>query len=108
MGDDKGSTISEAFKAFATEAPAHMQAWKGAIEGLAGASALDPKTSALAYLAVLAALGLESGVPFHVAVAKKEGASREEVVSAILLGLPAAGNGVTGSLPAALRAYDSA
>ena len=101
------NTISNAFQTFATEAPAHAQAWGGMVQGLASASALDAKTSALAYLAVLAALRLESGVPFHIQVAKKAGASREEVISAILLGLPAAGHGVTQALPAAVTAYDA-
>jgi alkylhydroperoxidase/carboxymuconolactone decarboxylase family protein YurZ len=78
-----------------------------AVRGLAGASALDHKTAHLAYLAVLAALRLESGVPFHVGLARQAGASRAEVVSAILVGLPAAGNVVTLSLPAALAAYDA-
>lgn len=61
----------------------------------------------LAYLAVLAALRLESGVPFHVRLATKAGASRAEVLSVILVTLPAAGNAVTQSLPAALAAYDA-
>jgi alkylhydroperoxidase/carboxymuconolactone decarboxylase family protein YurZ len=78
------------------------------VMGLAGASALDPKTSALAYLSVLAALQMESGVPFHVHAAKEAGASRDEVISAILLGLPAAGHRVTQVLPAALAAFDAA
>jgi alkylhydroperoxidase/carboxymuconolactone decarboxylase family protein YurZ len=56
----------------------------------------------------LAALRLESGVPFHVQTAKQAGASRVEVISAILVGLPAAGHGVTQVLPAALAAYDAA
>jgi alkylhydroperoxidase/carboxymuconolactone decarboxylase family protein YurZ len=77
-----------------------------AVHGLGQASALDDKTQTLAYLAVLAALRLESGVPFHVAHAKEVGASREEIISAILVGLPAAGNAVTQVLPSALRAYD--
>jgi alkylhydroperoxidase/carboxymuconolactone decarboxylase family protein YurZ len=58
-------------------------------------------------LGVLAALRLESGVPFHVGLAKQAGASRDEVVNAILVGLPAAGNAVIQSLPAALAAYDA-
>jgi alkylhydroperoxidase/carboxymuconolactone decarboxylase family protein YurZ len=78
-----------------------------AIQGLGQASALDKKTEGLAYLAVLAAMRLESGVPFHVTLAKQAGASREEVISAILVGLPAAGNVVTRSLPIAIEAYDS-
>jgi alkylhydroperoxidase/carboxymuconolactone decarboxylase family protein YurZ len=99
--------VSRAFQAFLTEAPAQANAWMQAVEALSGVSALDQKTAALAYLAVLAALRLESGVPFHVDLAKRAGATRPEVVSAILVGLPAAGNAVTQCLPAALAAYDA-
>jgi alkylhydroperoxidase/carboxymuconolactone decarboxylase family protein YurZ len=101
---DKGQLISEAFQLFLKESPTHAEAWMQAVRGLSAASALDAKTQALAYLAVLAALRLESGVPFHVVQARKAGASRDEIVSAILVGLPAAGHAVTQALPAALRA----
>lgn len=104
---DPGEGISKAFPLFLSEAPAHAQAWMGAVQGLDTASALDKKTGHLAYLAVLAALRLESGVPFHVGLAKKAGATRAEVLSAILVGLPAAGNAVTQVIPAALAAYDA-
>lgn len=100
------AAISNAFQVFLSEAPEHAQAWGTLVQGLGKASALDRKTSALAYLAVLAVLGRVSGVPFHVQAAKQAGASREEVISAVLLGLPAAGHGVTQSLPAAVDAYD--
>lgn len=90
-----------------SQAPQQAQAWGGMVQGLAQASALDKKTAALAYLAVLAALRLESGIPFHVQVAKQAGATREEVISAILIGLPAAGHGVTQVLPVALAAFDT-
>ena len=100
--------VSDAFQTFLKEAPAHAGAWLQAVEGLEAASALDQKTAALAYLAVMAALGLESGVPFHARLAKKAGATRSEVVSAILIGLPATGNAVTRCLPAALAGYDDA
>lgn len=101
------SLVSRGFQSFMTDAPNHAQAWATLVQGLEGASALDKKTAALAYLAVLAALRLESGVPFHVQVAKQLGASRDEIVSAVLVGLPAAGHGVTQVLPGALEAYDS-
>jgi alkylhydroperoxidase/carboxymuconolactone decarboxylase family protein YurZ len=101
------SLISNAFQTFLSEAPEQAQAWSVLVRGLAGASALDEKTAALAYLAVLAALRLESGVPFHVQSARQAGASREEVISAILIGLPAAGTGVTQVLPVAIAAYDN-
>jgi len=106
MGDQQ-PLVSKAFQTFMSEAPQQAQAWGAAVQGLASASALDKKMSALAYLAVLAALRLESGVPFHVRVARDAGATRNEVISAILIGLPAAGHGVTQVLPAALAAYDS-
>jgi alkylhydroperoxidase/carboxymuconolactone decarboxylase family protein YurZ len=100
--------VSNAFQTFMKEAPKRAQAWMAAVQGLDNASALGKKTEELAYLAVLAALRLESGVPFHTQLAKQAGASREEVISAILIGLPAAGNGVTQVLPIALEAYDAA
>ena len=105
---DTSALVSQAFQTFLSETPAHARAWMAAVQGLGQASALDKKTESLAYLAVLAALRLESGVPFHVAVAKGAGASRAEVLSAILVGLPAAGHGVTQVLPAAVRAFDEA
>ena len=99
--------MSTAFELFMTEASAHSDAWLTAVQKLGEASALDPKTAHLAYLAVLAALRLESGVPFHTLLAKRSGASRAEVVSALLVGLPAAGNAVVQCLPAALAAFDA-
>jgi alkylhydroperoxidase/carboxymuconolactone decarboxylase family protein YurZ len=104
---DQSSLVSNAFQTFMSEAPQHAQAWGAMVQGLANANALDKKTSALAYLAVLAALRMESGVPFHVHTAKRLGASRAEVISAILIGLPAAGHSVTQVLPAAIAAYDA-
>ena len=104
---DQPSLISNAFQVFMSEAPQHAQAWGAMVQGLASASALDQKTSALAYLAVLSALRAEGGVPFHVQAAKQAGASREEVISAVLVGLPVAGHRVTQVLPAAIAAYDA-
>jgi alkylhydroperoxidase/carboxymuconolactone decarboxylase family protein YurZ len=104
---DPQSTMSKAFHLFMSEAPQHAQAWMTAVKGLDRVCALDKKTQALAYLAVLAALRLEGGILFHVQSAKEAGASREEVISAVLVGLPAAGHGVTQVLPAAIAAYDA-
>ena len=81
--------VSPAFQAFAQEAPQHQQAWSEAVQALGAASALDDKTAALAYLAVMAAARLDSGLPFHVKMAKMHGATRDEVISAVLIGLPA-------------------
>jgi alkylhydroperoxidase/carboxymuconolactone decarboxylase family protein YurZ len=104
---DAAAPVSDAFRVFMREAPGYAQAWGAMVGGLAEASALDDKTAALAYLAVLAAQRLEGGIPFHVQAAMKAGASHEEVVSAILIGLPAAGLGVTQVLPAAIAACEA-
>ena len=98
--------VSNSFQVFLDQASKHSQAWMSAVQGLDKACALDKKTGELAYLAVLAVQRLESGVPFHVKMAKQAGASRAEVISAILVGLPAAGQIVLQVLPAAISAYD--
>jgi alkylhydroperoxidase/carboxymuconolactone decarboxylase family protein YurZ len=98
--------VSNAFMSFAQNAPEHQKIWMETAMKLDSANKLDKKTETLAYIAVLAALRLDSGIPFHVIEAKKAGASREEVISAVLIGLPAAGNAVIQSLPAAVQAYD--
>ena len=60
------SVISNAFQTFITEAPEHANAWMESVQKLDTASKLDKKTGELAYIAVLAAARLESGIPFHV------------------------------------------
>ena len=106
MSEEK-TLISKAFQTFVQDAPKQAEAWGKLVQDLAKASALDSKTAALAYLAVLAALGLESGIPFHVKSAKNAGATRDEVISAVLVGLPAAGHSVTRALPTTVEAFDS-
>ena len=103
---DKSNTVSNAFKTFMSEAPEHAKAWGGMIQSLGQASALEPKTHQLAYISVLSVLNRLSGIPFHVISAKEAGATREEIISAVLVGLPAAGHIVTQALPVALDAYD--
>ncbi|MHC5407944.1 carboxymuconolactone decarboxylase family protein [Listeria seeligeri] len=98
--------VSKSFEVFAKEAPEFQAAWMETVQKLDAASKLDKKTEELAYIAVMAAVRLESGIPFHVKMAKSNGATRDEIISAILVGLPAVGNIVTTSLPAAIESYD--
>ena len=70
-------------------------------------SALDRKTHELAYISVLSATKIMGGLVYHVKSAKKLGASRDEVKSAILVGLPAVGLNIIDPLEAALEAYDN-
>ena len=102
------TSVSAAFEAFGRETPEHARAWMQATEALGEASALDDKTLHLAYIAVLAAVGAETGMPFHAALARAAGASRDEVASAVLVGLQPAGHTVIASLPAALAGFDAA
>ena len=102
----EGMKISNAFQTFLSEAPEHAKAWMEAVQELDKASVLDKKTEELAYLAVLASQRLTSGIPFHVGMAKQAGATRAEIIAAVLIGLPAVGNTVIEALPVALEAYD--
>ena len=108
MANDLSKLTSDAFQLFLSEAPAHAQVWMTAVHQLGEVNTLDEKTRALVYVAVLAALRMESGLPFHVAHARRLGASRPEVISAILTGLPAAGMAVVTTFPAVMRALDLA
>ena len=98
--------VSNSFQVFLKEAPEHSKAWMEAVQKLDTASSLDRKTEEIAYIAVMAAVGLESGIPFHVKSAKEFGATRDDIKSAVLLGLPAVGNKVVKALSIALDAFD--
>ncbi len=98
--------VSKAFEVFASQAPEYQSIWMKTVQKLDTVCKLDKKTAELAYLAVLSAARLESGIRFHTKMAKAHGATREEIVGSILIGLPAVGNGVISSLPIALAAYD--
>ncbi len=64
------SLMSNAFQTFIREAPEQQKVWMEMVQKLGGTSKLDEKTQTLSYLAVLAVLRLESGLPFHVKHAK--------------------------------------
>jgi len=98
--------ISNAFQTFLSQTPEHAHAWMKMVQELEEKNGLDKKTQELAFLAVLAATRLTSGIPFHVLSAKDAGAKRAEIISAVLIGLPAVGNVVIESLVVALDAYD--
>ena len=98
--------FGQPFQVFLEEAPEFAQAWLQGINGLQEASALDEKTEALVGLALMAVAGMTGAVPFFVKKAREIGASRDEVTSAVLAGLPWVGSKVALVLPEALQAYD--
>jgi 4-carboxymuconolactone decarboxylase len=99
--------MSDTFHRYMSESQQLAEAWRVESQTFSYISALDKKTERLAYLAVLPALCLESGIAFHVGNAKDAGATRDEVAAAILVGISALGNVVTRALALALQAYDS-
>ncbi|AMP21229.1 hypothetical protein AZF37_08770 [endosymbiont 'TC1' of Trimyema compressum] len=75
------------------------------IQDLDKTNTLNKKTRELIYVSLLAALGLETGLPHHVQQLKNAKGTEDELISAILMGLPVAGKIVTTSLGIALDAY---
>ncbi|MBT3671110.1 MAG: carboxymuconolactone decarboxylase family protein [Chloroflexi bacterium] len=102
----KNNLVSNAFMTFMEEAPKQAEAWGKLAMDLNQANSLDNKTATLVYIGIMAAKNILSGIPFHVLSAKEAGATRDEVTSAILMGLPLAGSKVTQALPLALQPFD--
>jgi alkylhydroperoxidase/carboxymuconolactone decarboxylase family protein YurZ len=93
---------------FQREAPEIQQAYAGLIESLVESPGLDGKTKQLVYVGIKSALGDSLAVGYHVPMAKRLGATRDEVKEAVLLTLTTSGlQGVTSCLTVALDAYDS-
>ena len=97
---------TNSFRVFMTESPDTGKAYMDMVMKQSQMSALDRKTHELAYISVLSAIRMTGGLNFHVKSAKDLGATRDEVKSAVLVGLPVAGITLVDSLEAALHAYD--
>jgi alkylhydroperoxidase/carboxymuconolactone decarboxylase family protein YurZ len=92
---------------FQKEAPEVAKAFDGLIEALKGSTGLDGKTKQLVYLGIKASLGDTTAVYYHVPMAKKLGATRDEIRDTILITLTVCGlKGVASCLPTALEMYD--
>ena len=78
----------------------------GALEKDCG---LDAKTFQLVYIGIRAAGGVVGAMKGHATLAKKAGATREEVRGAVLISMMTSGvAGISTCLEAALEAYDNA
>jgi alkylhydroperoxidase/carboxymuconolactone decarboxylase family protein YurZ len=94
---------------FQNEAPEVASAFNGLVEALKNTSGLDAKTKQLIYIGIKSAMGDTTAVYFHVPMAKKLGASREEIKDTILITLTVCGlKGVASCLPLAMEVYDKA
>lgn len=92
---------------FQQEAPEVASAFHNLIKAVAGSSGLDGKTKQLIYIAMKASVGDEGAVRAHLPMAKQMGATREEVIDAILMTLTVSGiRGVVTCLPEVIRQYE--
>ena len=99
------SKMGNGFKILLSETGETGKAYMEMVMKGSQASALDRKTRELAYLSVLAALRMTGGIAYHVDSAKELGATKAEVMSAVLVGLPAVGIQVIDALSAAAECY---
>ncbi|MEI6293205.1 MAG: carboxymuconolactone decarboxylase family protein [Methanomicrobiales archaeon] len=91
---------------FQNEAPDVAKAFNGLIMSLVASRGLDQKTKQLIYIAMKASMGDEMAVKAHIPMAKQAGATKEEVVDAILMTLTVSGiRGIVTCLPEAVKQF---
>jgi alkylhydroperoxidase/carboxymuconolactone decarboxylase family protein YurZ len=92
---------------FQEEAHEVVQAFSGLIQSVSNMKAPEPKIKQLIYIAIRASQGETTAVTAHVPMAKKAGATRDELKEAILMTTTVCGiNGIAICLIPALEAYD--
>jgi len=104
-------TLPKFFRIMNDETPSVFKGFFDMVGAIQKDGGLDEKTFQLIYIAIKAASGSDGldSVVAHTAMAKKAGATREEIRGAILVSLMTNGlQGVGSCLEAALDAYDKA
>lgn len=92
---------------FQAEAPEVAAAFNGLIRSIVASKGIDEKTKQLIYIAMKASMGDEMAVKAHVPMAKAAGATKAEVVDAILMTLTVSGiRGVVTCLPGAVKQFE--
>ena len=92
---------------FQEEAPEVAGAFDGLIKAIIASEGLDGKTKQLIYIAMRASQGDTAAVKAHVSMAEKLGATKEEVIDAILMTLTVSGiKGVVSCLPEAVEHFE--
>lgn len=103
MGNDEKENPMAVFQ---REAPEVAAAFNSLIMSLVATKGLDQKTKQLIYIAMKASMGDEMAVKAHVPMAIQAGATKEEVVDAILMTLTVSGiQGIVTCLPGAVRQF---
>lgn len=89
------------------EAPGVAKAFDGLIQSLVASEGLDAKTKQLIYIAMKTAMGDDMAVKFHAPMAKQLGATKPEIIDALLLSLTVSGiSGVLACLPAVVQLFE--
>ena len=102
--NEKSGNVMELFK---KEAPDVADAFNSLIMSLVESRGLDQKTKQLIYIAMKASMGDEKAVSAHLPMARHAGATKEEVIDAILMTLTVSGiRGVASCLPVAVEFYE--
>jgi AhpD family alkylhydroperoxidase len=95
------------YQIFQTESPEVAGAFNKLIEQLVKPSAIDQKTKQLLYIAMKAVTGDQGAVFAHVPMAKKLGATKQEIKETIILTITVVGlKGINECLAKALDLYD--
>ena len=93
---------------FEKEAPEIAAKFNELVDAQRANKALDQKTKQLINIAIQTANRNPRGVFFHAQMAKQAGATREEVVSAVVMNLHLSGlASVVDSLPSAMQGYET-
>ncbi len=96
-----------AMEIFQKEAPEVAAAFNGLIQALVASKGLDQKTKQLIYIAMKTAMGDVHAVKAHIPMAQAVGATREEVIDAVLMTLTVSGiSGVLVVLPLVVEMYE--
>jgi alkylhydroperoxidase/carboxymuconolactone decarboxylase family protein YurZ len=106
METKKQKNLMEVFQ---EESPEVAQAFGGLIQSVSNMKALEPNVKQLIYIAIRASQGETTAVTAHVPMAKRAGATRDELKEAIIMTTTVCGiKGIASCLIPALEAYDNA
>lgn len=105
---DVGETGKNPFQIFQDEFPELAGRFNELVDAQSSLKGMDPKTKQLVNIAIQTANRNPLGVKMHSCMAKKQGASRDEILGAVVLNLHLSGlSAVLDCLPSALEGLKS-
>lgn len=105
---EKIMKTSNSFQVFQQESPEIAGAYNNLLATIGTAGSLDDKTRQLIFIGIKASQGDTSAVTAHVPMAKKAGATREEIRDSIVMTLAISGfQGISHCLVPALECFDA-